>query len=102
MHRAGDEVTVLEGPEKGRTLQITSVRKYASDNGYHLRGGSGLYPPRRVRLARERTEGNPCATACEHDRVEDCQHCLGQCSCALRREMAADPLGNRVRLESPT
>ncbi|MFE9735452.1 hypothetical protein ACFYO9_33915 [Streptomyces sp. NPDC005863] len=84
MHRAGDHVTVLDGPEAGQTLPIVSVRKYATDNGYYLRGGSGLYAPRQVELATERAGGNPCGSACDehvHGLVGDCDHCLGRCRC---------------------
>lgn len=79
MHRAGDQVCVLDGPDKGRTLQISSVRMFATDNGYYLRGGAGLYRPEQVRLARGRAEGNPCGSECVHEHLPVCDHCLGQC-----------------------
>ncbi|MFH8257578.1 hypothetical protein [Streptomyces roseolus] len=92
-HVAGDIVLVLEGPEKGQTLAVSSVRMFAADNGYYLKGGSGLYPPKQVKLVAERPAGNPCGAECEereHDLVGTCYHCRGQCFCTLRREIAAD------------
>ncbi|MFJ4152769.1 hypothetical protein ACIP10_35070 [Streptomyces galbus] len=92
-HIAGDAVLVLEGPGKGQTLTISSVRTFATDNGYHLRGASGLYSPRQVELVAERLDGNPCGTTCDqgqHDALSTCDHCRGTCTCALRRELAAD------------
>ncbi|TKS96317.1 hypothetical protein [Streptomyces lasalocidi] len=87
-HRAGDSVLVLEGPEKGQTLTVSSVRMFATDNGYYLRGGSGLYSPKTVKLVAERPEGNPCSTACDqgkHDALGTCDHCRGTCACASNR-----------------
>ncbi|MEU2358607.1 hypothetical protein ABZ599_37545 [Streptomyces misionensis] len=92
MYRAGDRVTVLEGPEAGQTLTITSVRKYGTYNGYYLSGGSGLYSPRDVTLAEETHRRKPCGTPCDdrdHKFVGDCDHCRGQCNCELLREIAA-------------
>lgn len=89
MHRAGDWVTVMDGPEQGQTLEIKAVRKYATDAGYHLRRGSGLYSPRQVALAAERAGGNPCGTPCDeraHTLIHDCSHCRGRCFCALHRD----------------
>lgn len=37
-HRVGGSVLVLEGPEKGQRLAASSVRMFATDNGYYLRG----------------------------------------------------------------
>ncbi|MGV9278028.1 hypothetical protein [Streptomyces griseosporeus] len=93
MYRAGDTVLVLEGPEAGQSLMISSVRMFATDNGYYLRGGSGLYSPKQVQLAAERTGGNPCGEPCndrKHDLIGTCDHCRGQCNCALYRALAAD------------
>ncbi|MGQ4393822.1 hypothetical protein ACN6K5_003608 [Streptomyces violaceoruber] len=92
-HKAGDTVLVLDGPEKGRRLTVSSVRMFATDNGYYLKGGDGLYSPKQVELAAERTAGNPCGSACEerkHDLIDTCDHCRGVCFCWLDREMAAD------------
>ncbi|MEV8455464.1 hypothetical protein AB0467_34575 [Streptomyces sp. NPDC052095] len=86
-YRAGDTVLVLDGPEQGQVLTIASVRKYATDNGYYLYGGSGLYAPRQVELVAERINGNPCGALCEereHGIVGDCDHCQGQCRCDTR------------------
>lgn len=85
-HEAGDKVLVLEGPEEGQVLVVRSVRKYATDNGYYLHGGSGLYSPRQVELSEKRTGGNPCGKSCEkrvHDLVGDCEHCMGKCFCDI-------------------
>jgi len=87
MHRAGDWVTILSGPGAGETREITHVRMFATDNGYHLRGGDGLYGPRQVALARERTDGNPCGAPCSersHNLIGTCDHCRGACICHLR------------------
>ncbi len=84
MHKAGDLVTVLEGPDKGRALTVRSVRMFATDNGYYLAGGAGLYGPRMVALKQERTGGNPCREPCdarEHGLIRTCDHCRGVCSC---------------------
>ncbi|MGW3387318.1 hypothetical protein [Streptomyces cinereoruber] len=92
-HKAGDEVLVLEGPEKGQTLTVSAVRMFAADNGYYLKGGSGLYPPKQVELVTERPNGNPCGAECDernHDLVNTCDHCRGACFCTLRQEIAAD------------
>lgn len=88
MHKAGDLVTVLDGPDQGQTLPIRSVRMFATDNGYYLVGGAGLYSPHMVALARERTHGNPCGEPCDaraHREVETCDHCRGVCHCHLAR-----------------
>jgi hypothetical protein len=67
---------------------------FATDNGYYLQGGSGLYSPQQVELAAERADGNPCGTACDarkHSVIDTCDHCRGTCRCALYRELATDP-----------
>jgi hypothetical protein len=82
MHRAGDWLTVLDGPGKGCTLPVASVRMYATDNGYYLIGGGGLYRPHQVTLARERTDSNPCNQPCDdqkHKLTDTCDHCRGVC-----------------------
>jgi hypothetical protein len=82
MHLAGDWLTVVDGPDKGQTLPVASVRMYATDNGYYLVGGNGLYRPREVTLARGRTGGNPCGSPCDgrsHELVDTCDHCRGMC-----------------------
>jgi hypothetical protein len=87
-HKAGDSVLVLTGPDTGQTLVVTSVRMFAADPGYYLRGGSGLYPPGQVQLAAERADGNPCGTACDprtHDALGTCDHCRGTCTQLLDR-----------------
>lgn len=84
MYKAGDVVTVLEGPDRGRALTVRIVRMFATDNGYYLAGGAGLYGPRMVALERERTGGNPCGEPCdagEHGLIGTCYHCRGVCSC---------------------
>jgi hypothetical protein len=79
-HRAGDWVLVLAGQQKGQRLTVTSVRMFAADPGYYLRGGSALYAPGQVRLAAERVVGNRCGSACDpskHDAVGTCDHWRG-------------------------
>ncbi|MEU6562674.1 hypothetical protein [Nocardia nova] len=88
MHRAGDTVTVLCGPDSGRALEISAVRVFAADNGYYLRGGAGLYRPDQVTLAHHRIAGNPCGSPCterEHAALGSCGHCRGICGHASRR-----------------
>ena len=87
MHKAGDWLTVLDGPDRGRTLQVAVVRMFATDCGYYFKGGAGLYPPETVCLARERTDGNPCGVPCDarqHSDLNTCDHCRGVCLCHLR------------------
>ncbi|MDV9186829.1 hypothetical protein R6L23_01015 [Streptomyces sp. SR27] len=84
MHMAGDWLTVLDGPDKGKTLPVASVRMFATDNGYYLVGGAGLYDPRMVVLTCERSDGNPCGAPCDdrqHDALKTCDHCRGMCRC---------------------
>ncbi|MFJ3799946.1 hypothetical protein ACIPSJ_27145 [Streptomyces sp. NPDC090088] len=93
MYKAGDWLTVLDGPDEGATLQITSVRMFAADPGYYLVGGAGLYNPGMVTLARERSEGNPCGNPCnerQHGELRTCEHCRGMCLCHLVREFVKD------------
>ncbi|GGV19843.1 hypothetical protein GCM10010275_71890 [Streptomyces litmocidini] len=75
--KAGDHVLITAGFGAGETREITSVRMFATDSGYYLRGGDGLYEHRNVALARERT-GNPCDTR-SHDLIDTCDHCRGIC-----------------------
>lgn len=92
-HKAGDTVRVLEGPGMGRELVVSSVRMFATDNGYYLHGGDGLYPPKQVELVTERTGGNPCGTECDsrkHNLVDTCDHCRGVCQCTAHRATTAD------------
>lgn len=92
-HKAGDTLLVLEGPEKGHHLVVSSARMFATDNGYYLRGGAGLYSPKQVELVAERTDGNPCGAVCDarkHDLMGTCDHCRGECLCWLDHELAAD------------
>ncbi|MEU1134439.1 hypothetical protein ABZ383_32040 [Streptomyces sp. NPDC005900] len=82
-YKAGDWLTILDGPGHGTTLQVNSVRMFATDNGYYLTGGAGLYSPQMVTLARERTNGNPCGAPCDtalHHLIGTCDHCRGVCS----------------------
>ncbi|TKS96341.1 hypothetical protein [Streptomyces lasalocidi] len=82
-HKAGDSVLVLTGPDRGQTLVVASVRMFAADPGYYLRGGKGLYSPGQVQLAAERADGNPCGTACnpgQHSALGTCEHCRGTCT----------------------
>ncbi|BBB01109.1 hypothetical protein RVR_8365 [Actinacidiphila reveromycinica] len=54
---------------------------FATDAGYYLRGGDGLYAPRDVELV-ERAASNPCGAACDerdHDLIRTCDHCRGAC-----------------------
>ncbi|MYU24616.1 hypothetical protein [Streptomyces sp. SID8352] len=91
--KAGDRVSVLEGPERGQCLTVSAVRMFATDSGYYLRGGSGLYPPAHVELASARADGNPCGSSCEdrtHDLIGTCDHCRGVCHCTLYREPATE------------
>ncbi|MET9956018.1 hypothetical protein ABZ135_31360 [Streptomyces sp. NPDC006339] len=84
MHKAGDWLTITRGPDKGKTLQVSSVRMFAADNGYYLCGGRGLYSPKDVQMDRARDGGNPCAAPCtarQHDLTGVCDHCLGVCRC---------------------
>jgi hypothetical protein len=93
MHKAGDWLTIVDGPDQGATLQVVSVRMFATDNGYYLAGGAGLYSPGRVVLARERTDGNPCGAPCDdhqHDELRTCDHCRGMCLCHLVPGRATD------------
>ncbi|KAB7835709.1 hypothetical protein [Streptomyces mobaraensis] len=79
-------MTVLEGPDEGKILMIQSVRMFATDNGYYLAGGAGLYHPQMVALERERVSGNPCGTLCdaqEHRLITTCGHCRGVCPCRV-------------------
>jgi hypothetical protein len=88
MHRAGDWITVTDGALKGQTFEIASVRMFATDNGYWVKGADGLLPPNQVALARERAGGNPCGTDCtkhKHDLIGTCDHCRGVCLCRYRR-----------------
>lgn len=81
MYRAGDHVLVRVGRHAGHVLEIASVRMFATDNGYYLHDGEGLYAPNQVELAQERA-GNPCGTACDtrsHNLIGACDHCLGNC-----------------------
>lgn len=87
MYKAGDHVLILIGEETGKTLPITSVRMFATDRGYYVRGGEGLYAPDQVRLVRERENGNPCGQLCDqrsHQTLKTCDHCRGVCTCKYR------------------
>lgn len=56
---------------------------FATDCGYYLHGGDGLYPVSAVALVRERTDGNPCVAACDdrqHRAMNSCDHCRGVCA----------------------
>jgi hypothetical protein len=93
MYKAGDWLVVLDGPGKGKTLKVTSVRMFATDNGYYLAGEAGLYPPPMVALARERTSGNPCSNPCDdrrHRALGTCDHCRGVCHCHLVHDSTTD------------
>jgi hypothetical protein len=89
MHRAGDLITItIDGPLKGRTVEITAVRMFATDSGYYAKGIDGLLDPKDVTLTQERTGGNPCGTDCDprsHDLVHTCDHCRGVCLCRIKR-----------------
>jgi len=83
---AGDRVRILRGPRPGDTREITHVRMFATDAGYYLRGGDGLYAPSDVELV-ERAASNPCGTPCDartHDSIGTCDHCLGTCHHATK------------------
>lgn len=87
MHKADDRPTVLTGPGRGKTLEVVSVRMFATDNGYYLASGAGLYSTDMVALARERVNGNPCGDPCsevEHEALRTCDHCRRVCACRLR------------------
>ncbi|MFE0801097.1 hypothetical protein [Streptomyces sp. NPDC058812] len=92
MYRAGDLITITAGALQGRTVEITAVRMYATDNGYYGKDVAGLLPPSHVTLARERAGGNPCGTDCTTERigtVHTCDHCCGMCYCEAKRTVAA-------------
>lgn len=87
MYRAGDWITVTDGELQGQTVQITSVRMFATDAGYWAKGVDGLLPPNRVVLAHERSGGNPCGAQCSvraHELIGTCDHCRGVCLCRFR------------------
>jgi hypothetical protein len=80
-YKAGDHVTITHGPGAGETREIASVRMFATDSGYYLRGRDGLYSHRDVRLARQ-SDGNPCGHSCDaqdHRLIRTCDHCRGIC-----------------------
>jgi hypothetical protein len=84
--KAGDFVTIIRGPGTGKTHEIAAVRMFATDSGYYLHDGDGLYAHRDVVLAHERTNGNPCGTPCsdrDHESLDTCEHCRGTCFCRL-------------------
>jgi hypothetical protein len=86
-YKAGDIVTVTIGPNAGLIAEITSVRMFATDSGYYLRGGEGLYAHRDVIFTRARTDGNPCGKPCstsDHAAIDTCDHCRGVCLCRIR------------------
>jgi hypothetical protein len=88
MYRAGDLIAITaDGPDKGRIVEITSVRMFATDSGYFAKDIDGLLPPNIVTLARERTGGNPCGTPCNdrrHTLIDTCERCRGVCRCWLK------------------
>ncbi|MGW2594771.1 hypothetical protein ACWCXC_31520 [Streptomyces sp. NPDC001515] len=82
MYKAGDKLTVHVGTLAGQVREITSVRVFATDNGYYVKGGEGLYGPDQVSLYAERTGGNPCGADCDardHRMIGVCDHCTGKC-----------------------
>ncbi|MER6605653.1 hypothetical protein ABT282_07000 [Streptomyces sp. NPDC000927] len=81
MHSAGDKVKILVGELEGTVREITWVRIFATDKGYYVKGGEGLYAPDQVELV-EAVEGNPCGSLCDarhHSLVGACGHCMGKC-----------------------
>jgi len=87
-YRAGDIVTIINGPYNGHTSVILSVRMFATDSGYYLRGIDGLVSHKNVALAEERQGTNPCGTECsprQHDLLDTCDHCRGVCLCHHNR-----------------
>lgn len=87
-YRAGDIVEVVAGPGVGLVAPVSTVRVFAADCGYYLRGGEGLYAPQDVQLVSRREGGNPCGTVCDdsqHDAHGICEHCQGVCRCWLYR-----------------
>ncbi|MCA1224253.1 hypothetical protein [Streptomyces sp. 8L] len=54
---------------------------FATDSGYYVANGEGLYGPDQVELVRNRI-GNPCKQDCDarsHSLIKVCDHCLGKC-----------------------
>jgi hypothetical protein len=87
-YKAGDIVTVINGPHNGQTATIGSVRMFASDSGYYLNGIDGLVSHKNVALHQERQGPNPCGSPCiqkDHDLLDTCDHCRGVCLCSIRR-----------------
>ena len=87
MYLAGDVLRVTSGPDEGKEMAVVSVRMFATDSGYYLKGGQGLYGPSEVELAHRREGGNPCGTECStrsHDLIDTCDHCRGVCFCEYR------------------
>lgn len=92
-YRAGDLVRVLPGqPGEGQVLEVAYVRTLAADGGYVLRTKDirlqgGIFFPQWVELARPRTGGNPCGSACDAPSAYDgmCLHCRGACDCRPQR-----------------
>jgi hypothetical protein len=93
MYRAGDWVIPLVGQHKGEEMSISSVRMFATDSGYYLKGDreGGLYEPRQVKFSRERENGNPCGRPCVprlHEILGTCDCCRGKCFCVLQDAVA--------------
>lgn len=87
MFRAGDVVKLLVGEQDGREAVIHAVRYYATDCGYYVEGGEGLYGPDQVEFVRERAGGNPCGVECDakwHADNQMCGHCRGRCLCRMK------------------
>lgn len=84
MYRAGDQVKILIGALTGTVRTVHSVRMYATDKGYYVRGGEGLYGPDQVEFVAASPDGNPCGAPCD-DRTHEsagythCDHCRGAC-----------------------
>lgn len=91
LHRAGDLVRIIGRWHTGEEKVVSSVRMYATDNGYYFHGVDGLIPPKDVELVR-RHEGpvNPCGSECEREDVSHtCYCCRGVCWCEIKDRVAA-------------
>lgn len=92
MYRVGDILRIIGKHHTGEEKAVSSVRMYATDNGYYFPGVDGLVPPRDVELVRRSKDGNPCGVVCERD--EDprhtCEHCRGVCFCEVNKRVSAE------------
>lgn len=89
MHRAGDILRITGRYHTGEEKAVSSVRMYATDNGYYFRGVDGLIPPKDTELVRRHEGPNPCGSVCERaDEAHTCYCCRGVCWCEVQRSVA--------------